>query len=116
MNPVNTQKMPCQPSSGNNNAPTIGAITGATPKIIITRDIITCAAGPSRLSRMTARPTTRPAPAHTPCKPRQASSMANEVDTAAPTEASEYTSMPATITGLRPIASEIAPWNRLIVA
>jgi hypothetical protein len=38
------------------------------------------------------------------------------VDSAAPTEASAYTSMPATITGLRPIASEIAPWKRLIAA
>ena len=42
--------------------------------------------------------------------------MANEVDIAAPTEASAYTSMPVTITGLRPTASEIAPWNRLIAA
>ena len=108
--------MPCQPPSGSSSAPTIGAITGAMPKIIITCDISRCAEAPTRLSRITARPTTRPAPAHMPCKPRQASSIANDVDSAAPTEASAYTSMPATITGLRPIASEMAPWKRLIAA
>ena len=42
--------------------------------------------------------------------------MAKEVDSAAPTEASAYSSMPAIITGLRPSASDTAPWNRLITA
>ena len=108
--------MPCQPPSGSSHAPTIGAITGDTPKIIITCDINRCAAGPSNVSRITARPTTSPAPAQAPCSARQASNIANEVDTAASTDANAYTSMPATITGLRPIASEIAPWNRLMAA
>ena len=80
--------MPCQLPSGSSSAPTIGATTGATPKIIITCDISRCAASPSRLSRITARPTTRPAPAQAPWMPRHTSSMPKEVDSAAPAEAS----------------------------
>ena len=51
-----------------------------------------------------------------PCRPRQASSSGNEVASAAPAEASAYTAMPVTSTGLRPTASDSAPWNRLIAA
>ena len=94
----------------------IGAIAGATPKIIEIWLISRCASSPSSASRTTARPTIRPTPADNPCTARKNSIIGILVDSAQPTEASAKTAMPARITGRRPSASDKGPCTSDIAA
>ena len=94
----------------------IGAIAGATPKIIDTWLISRCASSPCSTSRITARPTIRPTPADSPCSARNSSSVVRSRDSAQPTEASVNTTSPPRITLRRPIASDSGPCTMLIAA
>ncbi len=92
----------------------IGAIAGATPKIIDTWLISRCASAPWYRSRITARPTITPTPAVTPCSARNTSSVVISRDSAQPIEAPMNSTSPPMITRLRPNASDSGPCARLI--
>ena len=55
-----------------------------------------------------------PAPTESPCTTRQPMRPCTEAASAAPTDASVYTTSATMITGLRPKLSESAPWKRNI--
>ena len=63
---------------------------------------------------MIVRLTITPPPALRPCSTRQTSSTSSEGASAQPTDATANSVTPTTITGRRPTASEIGPWNGLI--
>jgi hypothetical protein len=71
---VSAQNSACQPPHVTIQEPTTGAIAGARPKIALIIDISFCASGPSKTSRIKARPTIRPTPALIPGSARNASS------------------------------------------
>ncbi len=103
------QKIACQSRQPRIQPPTIGAIAGATPKIIEMLLISRCASSPCSASRTTARPTIRPTPADRPWMARKNSICGIVSDIAQPTEARPNTAMPARITGRRPRASDSGP-------
>ena len=91
-------------------------MAGATPKKIVTCDMTRCASLGGKRSRMMARDTTIPEPAHMPCRVRNSTSCSMVVDSAQPAEASVKTTKPTSTTGRRPKLSDSAPWNRFISA
>ena len=98
-----------QPQCAYSRPPTIGAMTGATPKKMVICAIVFCASdGPNR-SRTTARETTMPAPVDSPCRARKKISCPIVCDSAQPTEASVNTASPTSTTGRRPKLSDSAP-------
>ena len=115
-NRASSQKIIGQRANATTQPPTIGAMAGATPKIIETVDISRCAAAPSKQSRMIARPTIRPAPADIPCSARNTSNSPMLVDSAQPIEASTNAATPTRMTGRRPSASDTGPCNSDISA
>ena len=70
--PANTQR---QSPSSSSQPPRIGARTGDSAKIIITRAIRRCASAPANRSRITTRETIVAAPALMPCSTRSAISI-----------------------------------------
>ncbi len=114
--PARNQKITGQSPSLSSQPPMIGAIAGASPKIICTWPIARCAAGPVSRSGITARATMVPPPAQRPWITRKTSSTGRFGASAQPTEARVKIAVEAMITGRRPSASDSGPWNRLITA
>jgi hypothetical protein len=69
------------------------------------------------MSRMTARDTTIPAPAESPCNARRNSTSEPMLSASAqPAEAMVNTASPHSTTGRRPKLSDSAPWNSVMKA
>ena len=92
-------------------SPRLGAMTGTTMKIIMTKDITRAISRPRKRSRTMAMATTRGAAAPRPCNARAASSVVKLGAKAAPSDPMAKMTSPTARIGLRPNRSDSGPWK-----